>query len=695
MAIKTKAALKRFKIIKNNVDESYEEFSENRERFHKFMRFVFKEALTDEERQILEEINRPDLECNSVEPYISRLLGEFLKQEPSIKVTAIGDMSDTQTIEVVEGIMRSILYEANNDQFEYLSYKESLGGGFGAIKVWSEYQSEESMTPVLRLGRAYDPTLTGFDSLARTLHKGDGRFCYEIFPKTREEFEEEWPNEDISSLKFVRGIEGFAWSYRDTKQDVIMMADYYEKKKKKMKLHFLTNGQSMTDEDYQSLLENWQQIEQPPQIVRSRWTHKAVVMRYVFIEDRILEMEETDFKELPIIFVDGNSVHIKKDPNKGLSQFMTRPYAYHALGPQRLKNFAGQTLAGELESSIQAKFIISDEALPDDDQSIQDWLQPQKLTTLIKKERDPDGNPLTPPQVVQRAPIPPEIMQTFMSADQVIQATLGSYDAQLGINKKDLSGIAIVEGATQNNAVAMPYVAGFMAALGQAAQIILEMIPLYYNTPRTVPIVDREGKRSYIKINQVLGDGSPDPASPQLNYDPSVLDVRVSPGYNFEVQKNRALDTIVNLMQASPAFNEMMNQSGLPVLMDNIDIRGADQLKKMAEEFTQKMQQQQAMAAQQGQQANPELMLSAKDLQLKEQKLMMEQQYKAQEIQLEQQKLENERLRIMMDAQTDRQNNDVALTRAQTERESKAADLAMKSMDQAHRHAQDLVPDMQ
>jgi hypothetical protein len=38
-----------------------------------------------------------------------------------------------------------------------------------------------------------EPTLTGFDKLARFSHKGDGRFCFQLFPKDKEEFLEEYP----------------------------------------------------------------------------------------------------------------------------------------------------------------------------------------------------------------------------------------------------------------------------------------------------------------------------------------------------------------------------------------------------------------------------------------------------------------------------------------------------------------------
>ena len=81
--------------------------------------------------------------------------------------------------------------------------------------------------------------------------------------------------------------------------------------------------------------------------------------------------------------------------------------------------------------------------------------------------------PLPPPQEVGRVGAPPEIIQTFTSADATMQSILGSYDASLGINNNQLSGVAIVEGATQSNAAAMPYVVSFLQSLNQMHKSLL------------------------------------------------------------------------------------------------------------------------------------------------------------------------------------------------------------------------------
>lgn len=137
------------------------------------------------------------------------------------------------------------------------SIPDILSGGFSAMKVWTEYQHEKSFDQIIKIGRVYDPTLVGFDPLAVLPHKGDGRYCFELIPKTKEEFQEEYPDIDLSTLKFSSHLKGFNWSYQNQQEEVLLLCDYYVKKKKSKKLLRLGNGHTLLSEDYKKLEQYW------------------------------------------------------------------------------------------------------------------------------------------------------------------------------------------------------------------------------------------------------------------------------------------------------------------------------------------------------------------------------------------------------------------------------------------------------
>jgi len=678
----TKDESAQLKRIKSNIERSFTLFKKNNDRFHDFFRFVFESALDESDKASLKALGKPIIEFNILNSFISRLCGEFSKQEPSISVRADNGMPvDKETIEVVEGHLRHILEEAKKRNVQYNVYKDQLGGGFGNMKVITEYAHEKSFDQVIKLVRTYEPTLTGYDPMAREMDKSDASYSFELYPMSKEDFKSRYGDEDIENISYGGSDEGFSWAYQSGKEKIVVLADYYEKKKKRKKIVKLADNRVMTVEDYDKFLEDYNQkgfIEQPPAIIAPpRWTELVTIQRYILIQDRVIECEETNYTDIPHIFADGDSAILKES---GSFEQFTKPYTYHARGIQRLKNLAGQCLGNELEMMVQHKFMFAKESIPDEKEYQKAITNPQVASTLVYNafmNNDPNS-PVPPPSVIARVSAPPEVSGTFAMSDQVTQTILGSYDAALGINDNQLSGIAIVEAATQSNATAMPYIVGHMQALTRAAQMIVEMMPKYYLTPRTIPIINMEGKRDYVKINQ--------PGGVTFNYDENALQVQVEAGVNFAIAKNRALQQIIALMNASPMFAQFINDEGIDVVLDNVEFRGSDILKNRVEGWTQKMKQMQAQASQKPDPQQMIAQMKMQELQQKAQSSQADIQVKAAGLQLDKQKIDNDRIELMIKAGESKDKVAIALTKAQAEERRAAVDLEMKHKDMNHRH---------
>jgi hypothetical protein len=677
------------KKIKESIQEAHDYFQPNYKSYHENRRFVFLSSLTTSDIDKLEEMGKPTTEFNVLESYISRLRGEFSKQEPSILVSRDSDAADQLpdgTEKLVEGYMRHIFQQASKDGCQYGAYTDSLAGGFFVLKVGTKYIHERAFSQVITLNKVEDPTLCGFDPLASEPHKGDGRFCFEIFPKREDEFKEEYPNIDIDDIDFVRSVDGFSWSYTTkTNERILLIVDFYKKKKTKTKLVQLSTGELFTSKEYAEHMKEWEEsgvIEQAPIIINERTTEITKICRYRMIGNKVIEYEVTDFKYLPLIFGDGNSVKIRESDDGGALQQYTRPYFYHAKGTQRLKNFAGQCLGNELENSVQHKFLIAEESIPE---RLIDVLTKPQVPNNIPYKSYTDGatpKPLPPPQLIQRPPIPAEFAGTFMATDQTIQGILGSYDAALGINNNQLSGVAIVEGATQSNSAAMPFVVSYMHTWSQAAKSVLDLIPKYIVTPRTIPIIGDDGQRSYVEINK--------PDTPSLRFSENALQIEVEAGVNFSIQKHRALQQITAMMQASPLFAKFMNSEGLGVLLDNMEMRGSDRLQAMVKDFVQKQKQ---LDAQQ-QQQNPlvaKQQLEVAKLRAAQQENQSSNALRAAEIEISRLKAQTDRLATLLKMTSEERNRLVQMAKNQTQKEGQAVELAVEAADTMHNHRKDVI----
>ena len=603
MAVIASIHTDRLKELKDRIEEGQEYFQENVKRFEKFIKLVFKSSLNDNEAQSLSDTGKPAIEFNILESFISRLRGEFEKQEPSLQIRAADgvplsmlDNEFAETLDIVEAHLRAIFFDGSNDMLEYNTYSDLLAGGFSVLRVFTQYINEKSFEQNIVVERVFDPTLTVFDPLARESHKGDGRFCGELYPMTRQQFETEYGKEATENMKFTRNLSGFNWSFKNEKQDIVLVCDYYEKKSKKETILKLSNGHTITKREYERFLKDWAEsgnIEQPPVPTNERRTTFEHIVRYRFCENKILDYSETNYKYLPLVFVDGNSVVIRES---GSYTQMTKPYIYHALGPQRLKNFSGQCLAKELEDTISHKFMVPIESIPSEASYQEAYRNVQKADVLVYNHFLDTNNPqvtLPPPQVIARTPIPPEITNTFNGMDQTIERSLGILD-QNQVAQAPMSGVAFARSAIQGNSASVPYVVGYIKGLNRVAQIVVDLIPKYYRTPRSLPVLLPDGKRSYKEINKK--------GSLYMNFDPNHLEVKVSTGVNFAMQKEIALQTLIAMSQANQGFAQFFNDEGLSVILDNIDIRGIDQLKEKANAWMQNQKQQKAQQMQMQQQ---------------------------------------------------------------------------------------------
>lgn len=605
--------------LRKMVEVSYEYFQKNAQRFNEFMRFVFETSLTNEDINKLEAIQKPQVEFNVLEAIINNRRGEFSLQEPSIVVHASDGVpierfteEYIQMINVLESYVRETISGASNKGFGNKIMKDLLGGGYSVAEVYTDYINEFSFDQEIVVKRVFDPTLTGFDPLARESHKGDGGYCFQLYPITKTEFTEEFGKEAADEMKFARGLSGFNWSYNNQKQDIILMCDLWMKKRKRTKIVKISTGHVVTEKHFKELLEEWNKrdfIEQAPIVIESRFTFLEDIVRYRFCETKVFEYSRTDYKYLPLVFFDGNSADIK-DSDSGAARQMTRPYVYQAKGIQKLKNFAGQSVAAEIENMVQHKFVVPIEAIPDKYTEAYRNVQQADVLMYNAFYKGDTNVPLAAPREIQRTPTPPLVESTFLGSDTVTQAILGNYDSTLGTNKQDVSGVAIANGAIHTNAASTPYLQGYIDGLNRIAQIELDLIPKYYVTPRTLPIRTPEGKRAYQVINSPNEE-----QSIEINYRPHELNVNIEAGVNSAIAKQAALDQIIKMMQASPLFAQFINTMGLETILDNLDIRGIDSLKEKSLQFMDMMQKQQEEAANQPQ-PEQEMIKAAMDIEM-------------------------------------------------------------------------------
>lgn len=688
----------KFPVISKNIKESYQYFVDNYKTYWDFYKFIFETSMSESDLNVLQELSKPQIECNIGEAYISRLCGENSKHVPNIQVSsAPGFQHDSQLIEFIEGHIRYIIdYSNDMENLSNRVAKDQYAGGYCVMKVGTRYPSETSFIPEIFFDKVFDPTLCGFDPISRRSHKGDGNYCFECFPKTEEEAKEF--GIDVSSLSYTRDLGRFNWSYKGKTKKIVMLVDYYEKVKKKITMLKLSNGMSIKKSKYKRFVEEWDSegyLEAVPVIVEKKKVETQEIHRYLLCESGILEHEVTSYNMLPLIFVDGNSAFIK-NTHEGETKQVTRSYLWNAKGIQKLNNFGLQTFANELEKMIQHNFMAPKEGITG--KNAEPWMNAQKPNILLYNayNNDNPNQPLPPPQVIPRVPIPAEVSQTMGLCADIMQRVLGNFDADLSrATEKQISGVAIQEIISASNSAAMPYIINRMDSWTRAAEFALDMIPKLYQTPATLPYKDSSGKLGYIFVN--------DPEGLNVNYNSNEIRVSIKAGVDFGIQKARALQQITSSMQASPQLADFFGTKAIDIYLDNFDIRGIEKLKDRAEEYKEEKEQEKKIAMQQLQQQQNQQNPIIEKLKIENYKLIQQAEQfasqahlkvaeleqrrleKEQEYTLEYEKLKNERIKLMATLHSDDDKAKVQLVKAETERYRADVDAAIRHAEHQER----------
>lgn len=692
---------KQLKYMKESVAEWYRYFKDNNEYYCKMRNFVFKTTVPKDQEVALDALKRPAIGFNILEMFLSRQRGEFAKHEPDVFGRADDNTSvPPQLLDLVEGALRYSLHEANEDGFEYEIYSETSSGGYATAKVYRDYRDEFSFEQVIKMEKSFDSLLVGFDPLARKKHKGDGDFCFEIFPLTETEFKNRFENIDVKSLKFSASpsFDDFTFSYYSGNKKMILLCYFYQKRKQKLTIHNITDpikggtdNRGITDKEYKKLLKEWRNTYPniaEPQIISSRTTFKTEVYRYIFIEDQILEpydvddnsMIEKDYgvdtesPDLPIIFFDGNSEILRESANTASKQ-MTRAFHHNAVGVQKLKNVAGQSIANELQNLSQVRIAMPIEAM---DNNLLDIYKNPQTAHILPYQQYMDKNvdkPLKEPTIIPRPEMPMTLLNTFQMCDQAMQMCMGSFDSTLGKLEQDVSRAAFIEAATQSNAAAMPYIVNFIKCLGHLAQVAANMLPQILMNRNTMPIIDRKGEKQTVDLNapeferikKYTEDGT-------LKYAANFIKIKVEAGVNFAIQKTRALQQIMALLPLMPRLQQILNTpEGFTYFLSNMDFKNVDKLIELNKQI-----------ADQEKKAPKQPPLPVMEIQRKMKKDQMEAQLQSQANQIEQQHVQNERAQI--DLENQRAGIDAAtqLKKSEAEEVRANAEVASKILGAVH-----------
>lgn len=485
---------------------------------------------------------KPCLEIDQLKQFVNQVANDSRMNTPAITVIPHAGGADVDTAEIIEGIIKDIEYYSTADSAYDLAVTNAIKCSLGFIRLEHRYVDEESFDQELCIKRVPFPLSVYLDPDSTEVDGSDARYAFVFEDIGIEEFKERFGDAEPVSFDTDRSLEA---KTTNITEETIRIAEYFEIVDERKTISIGENGE---------IIEGKKGKRARDVIV------KTTVRRYVLSGAAVLEEGTFPGKYVPII------------PVYGEESFIEGRKQYHSLirkskDPQRRYNYWASTEADLLMRAPKGMFLAAEGVTED---YAPDYLDPEKAMVMRYKVKDVEGNPSTPPQYIPPPQIPAGIVNAMGQALEDIKSTMGLYNAFLGQQSNEVSGVAINARKVEGDRAVFHFTDNLTKSITHLGRVIVACLPDIYETPRVVKMVSKEGDNKDIGINGMRVEGQ------ERDYflSEGIYKVRVVTGPNYATQRQKAAEFYEKILQTNI---ELMGVIG-DLAFEHMDFPGAQQV---------------------------------------------------------------------------------------------------------------------
>jgi glutaredoxin-related protein len=434
----------------------------------------------------------------------------------------------------------------------------------------------------------------------------------------------------------------FEWNTRDT----ITVCDYFVKEWFPLIIYKLSDGQFVDEEEWEEIDKNNKERlriaedsevaeiikREIPHIVAERQTEDYRIMHYRMLRNQILDFSEWPSKQLPIIFVDGDSYYID-------GRQYTKSFIHEARDAQKFINYVGSEIAAEIKNRRREQWLGTPDNIIGYEQ---EWRNPELQMGILRAKPDPKTGQM--PQKMPAWDLSPALLQNFQRGTQDIQEILGFSESE-ALQGRDISGKARRERRTEGSMSAYVFLDNLNQSVAQGGRVTNDLLPhIAGDDERHMVISKKDGKTRSIILNQKV-DGQV-----KNQIEKGDFDVELDAGPSFSVQKDVALEFFQQTLANNPqVFNLIAD-----LWASNLDIEQMDTVKDRLKTLVPP----EILAKEEGKpppppKPNPQEMMMKMEMEAKQSEMQERQakiQLEAKKIEQAEQKLELDKAKLMVEA---------------------------------------------
>lgn len=505
---------------------------------------------------------RPCLVINRIPQFIRQVTNDQKQNKPSIKVFPVDDKGDVDTAKILQGLTRHIEYNSNANIAYNYAFDGAVRKGFGFFRIVTDYVSPTSFDQEIIIKKVQNHFSVLLDPSHIEPDGSDAEWGFVFEDITDQEYKDRYPDSELSSMEDWTSI-GAAKDNWITK-DTVRIAEYFYKDYEEKDICLLSDGSTVFKDEFDQSMSELT-------VVKERKAQVPIVKWCILNGHEVLEEKEFPSQYIPIIPVYGEEIQIE---NKRILEGIVR----HAKDSQRMYNYMASSEAETIALAPRAPYIVAEGQIPDAYKDQWANANRRNYPYLTYKPATIGGQPVGAPQRNVFEAATGAITQARMQAADDMKATTGIYDSALGMQSREVSGVAIQGRQAQSQTSNYHFVDNFHASLRHAGRIIIDLIPNIYDSARAARIIGEDDSQEIVLLNQMFEKNG---EQKYFNLSAGKYDVAVEAGPSFATKRQEALASMIDLTRSYP----QVAQAAGDLMVKNMDWPGAseiaERLKKM------------------------------------------------------------------------------------------------------------------
>lgn len=494
---------------------------------------------------------KPRFEVNKVHLSVIKIINEYRNNRITVDFITKDGKPNDDLADTCDGLFRADEQDSQSEEAYDNAFEEAVGGGFGALRLTTEYEDEEddeNEKQRIRIEPIYDADSSVFFDLdAKRQDKSDAKYCFVMHSLTPEDYEEEWGESPTTIGKQISDVE-YDWFT----PDMVYVAEYYRVEMEKKTVHIyqtLTGDEDRyTDEDFEDdedLERNL--IAMGSQKVREKRVKTKRIHKYIISGNKVLEdCGYIAGKEIPIIPVYGKRWFID-------SVERCMGHVRLVKDVQRLKNMLMSKLAEiSAQSSVNKPIFTPEQVAGQEIMWAEDNIKNYPYL-LINPITDAMGNdaPSGPVAYTQSPEIPAALAALMQLVDVDARELLGG-SGETDKMLSHVSGKAHELLQKRIDSQAFIYMSNFAKAIRRVGEVWLSMAKdVYVEKGRKMKAVDPMGELSSVELGVPTADPQSGAVSEANDLSKASFDVYVDVGPSSASQREATVQSLTGMLSVT------------------------------------------------------------------------------------------------------------------------------------------------